>query len=725
MLEDQQFIERLEEETGVAYNAVQKEAICHTEGPLLLLATPGAGKTTVLNARVLYLIQCLGVNPEHILALTFSKAAAKEMGDRFFHVFGHRVKERVRFSTIHSFSYQIVRGHFHEKRIAYDLIENAQGAQSKNAVLKQIYENCNHAVLTEDKLEELGNAICFIKNSMLPLTEINKLDYKIKNLEAIYCAYENYKQTAHPDRLLLDFDDMLTLANQILEEYPDLLARYQSHYQYILTDESQDTSLIQHKIIEKVAKPRNNLFVVGDDDQSIFGFRSANPKYLLEFKAIYPSTRILMMEQNYRSTQAVVKVTDQFIRGNHQRYRKNMYTKNPAGPNVRIQAFDSDHQQIRYLIETLRKSETLEDKAVLYRNNVSAINLVDQLASAEIPFYVRDSGYKFFNHWVIQDILNFMRFSYSDKNVELLERIYTKCNAFISKQQLEFLKGSDPTQSVFDHLAGLPKLPEFRKRNFLILKDQFKKLNTMPPLDAIRFIRRDLHYDEKLEEISERLGHSMETILGILTTLENIADGKKTLKDFADRLKQLEVLMREAALNTSKNAVTLSTFHSAKGLEFDTVYMIDLVDGVIPNLESIRAAEKNKEDALEEERRLFYVGMTRAKRVLELLTVDNLNGQEVVESRFIGEVREILQPYRETKTLVASRSEKSTQRDDGSAVLTTLKIEKGATIRHKAFGIGQIERVAGDIVEVRFRKLGVKQLSLQVCQEGKLIGAVL
>lgn len=713
-MEDQGFFERLFRETGVVMNQMQKEAISHPVGPLLLLATPGAGKTTVLNARILYLILRQGVKPENILALTFSKAAAKEMDVRFLQLYGQFVKSKIRFSTIHSFCYFIVRGYFQERHMAFTLIENEQGVLSKNAVLKRLYAEINQTILTEDKLEELANAICFIKNSMLSQLDVQNMDTKVKDLGLIYEAYEHYKKNAHPGHILIDFDDMLTLSNQILEEHPTILLRYQKQFPYVLTDESQDTSIIQNKIIEKITKLSDNLFVVGDDDQSIFGFRSANPKYLLDFKTVHPTARILIMEQNYRSTPEIVKVSNVFISGNKQRYKKMMFTENPSDKAIRIHSFEYGYQQLTYIIKELKNKQRIDQTAILYRNNSSAINLIDHLEIANLPFYVRDSGYKFFNHWVIKDILNFMRFSYSDKNVGVLETIYTKFDSYISRQQVDHLKNQDATKSVFDHLADLPDLPAFRKKNFQELKRQFKKLNGMNPLDALRYIRHELHYDKKLEEFSERLGLSIESFRGILVTLENIAQGMKTHKDFADRLKYLEQLMCESAVKRDNNAVTLSTLHSAKGLEFECVYMFDLVNGILPNLESIKDAEKKKTESIEEERRLFYVGMTRAKKELELLTVANLNDQDVIESQFVGEVREILYPERTQTTLKVVN-------------LTTFKVEIGADIRHKAFGIGRITVADfdSDLLEVNFRKLGLKQFSLKVCLDGKLVSSVL
>ena len=714
-MDDIDFFKHLSKETSVVMNERQREAISHPGGPLLLLATPGAGKTTVLNARILYLILRKGVNPENILALTFSKAAAKEMDVRFKQLYGQFVKQRIKFSTIHSFCYYIVRAYYQEKHIAFNLIENEHGVFSKNAVLKRLYEEINLTILTEDKLEELANAICYIKNSMLPILEVQNMDTKVKDLKLIYEAYEHYKENAHQGHRLIDFDDMLTLANQILEENPIVLLRYQKQFPYVLTDESQDTSIIQNKIIEKVTQLSDNLFVVGDDDQSIFGFRSANPKYLLDFKTVHPGARILVMEQNYRSTPEIVKVSNLFISGNIQRYKKTMYTENLSDHTIMIHSFEYGYQQLHFIIKELENMMEIGQTAILYRNNISAINLIDHLEGANLPFYVRDSGNGFFNHWVIKDMLNFLRLSYSDKNVVILETIYSKFNSYISRQQIDYLKKQDPTKSVFDHLADLPNLPAFRKKNFQDLKRQFKKLNGMYPLDALRYIRYDLHYEKKLEEFSERLGLSMESSRGILVTLENIAQGMKTHKDFADRLRYLEQLMSQSAMNKGHNAVTLSTLHSAKGLEFESVYMLDLVDGILPNLDSIKSAEKNKTENLEEERRLFYVGMTRAKKELILLTAGNINEQETIESQFVGEVRNIL------------GSDRGCRATEKMVSLTTFKAEKGADIRHKAFGIGRITiaDVDSDMLEVDFRKLGLKQFSLKVCLEGKLVSSVL
>lgn len=712
----QDWLQILEQETGVNLNDVQKQAVLQTEGPVLLLATPGAGKTTVLNFRIAYLILGKGVPPGNILALTFSRAAAQDMGERYHTLFGRRVPEQVHFSTIHSLCYRIVRTWFQMEKRSYCLIEEEQGASSKSAVLRQLYESINHTVLTEDKLEELTQAIGYIKNSLMPRQKIGELEVKLKNLEQIYTAYEEYKRKAHTPVILLDFDDMLTMAYDILRKQPDLLKTSQHQYRYILMDESQDTSLVQNKIVELLAQPQNNLFLVGDDDQSIFSFRAADPQYLLNFRTVYPQARILTMDQNYRSTQKLVACANEFIRANQKRYPKNMFTQQASGEPPRMLKFTTNEEQLEYLVESL-KSRPIPQKAnqvaVFYRNNLSAVLLIDRLERAGISFYMKDFRDRFFRHWVVEDVLNFLRFSYSDKNVTLLEKIFTKFDSYISRKQLEWLKSSPSTESVFDRLAEIPEAKEFRRKRLLEFKREFKRLNKMNPISALHFIRQDLKYEEKVQDFVERFGYSMDAVRGMLDILETIAEGQQSLVDFANRLKLLEETVKHSAQNKGKPVVTLSTLHAAKGLEFDEVYLMDLAEGILPAADAIKAVEQKQDAAMEEERRLFYVGITRAKRKLELLSVQFQNHQEVLPSRFVVELSQIL----------GAKGQSVDVKID-EYPLTRVIIKKGALVRHKKFGIGQITKVDADIMNVQFKE-GIKQLSVELCMLEKIIESVI
>lgn len=726
----QDWLQLMEKETGVKLNDVQKQAVLHTEGPLLLLATPGAGKTTVLNFRIAYLILEKGISPKNILALTFSRASASDMGERFHTLFGREIPERVRFSTIHSLCYRIVREWFHQEKKTYRLIEEEQGALSKNAVLRQLYENLNHTVLTEDKLEELVQAIGYIKNSLMPLQKIGELEVKVKNLKEIFRAYEVYKREAHDSVVLLDFDDMLTLAYDILQNQLELLQNYQRQYSYILVDESQDTSLVQNKVVELLAKPRNNLFLVGDDDQSIFSFRAADPQYLLNFQKVYPEARILTMDQNYRSTQKLVAPANEFIRANQQRYPKNMFTRQASGETPQIFRFATTEEQLEHLVKSLGDAftpHTTQQVAVLYRNNLSAILLMDRLERAGIPFYMKDFRDRFFKHWVVEDILNFLRFSYSDKNVALLEKIFTKFDSYISRKQLEGLKAFPSTESAFDRLADLPGTKEFRRKHLLEFKRDFKSLNQMKPQAALRFIRQQLKYEEKVGDFAERFGYSMEAVRGILDILEMIAEGQQSLLEFANRLKSLEETVKRSADNKGKPAVTLSTLHSTKGLEFDRVYLMDLVEGILPASDAVKAIEQKQFAAMEEERRLFYVGITRAKHKLELLSVQYQNQQEVLPSRFVVELSRILKAQGQPVDIGSGEYQSNRVKPEHEMAgesLTRLMIRRGALVRHKKFGIGKISNVDGDVMFVQFKE-GEKILSVEWCLSGQIVKSVL
>jgi len=278
VLNEKEFFEEVKAR-GFNLTEQQVRAVIHDQGPLLLLAVPGAGKTTVLTVRLAYLILVKKVDPRTILCLTFGRAAAKEMRERFISNFGVKMSGEIQFSTIHSFAYEVVRSVFRQRGTKFEIIEEQTGAESKTGVLRRINEKHNFSTITDEQLEGLQNTICYVKNTLSKPEEFSHSE--IKNFPLIYNDYEEYKQNSLPR--LIDYDDMLSIALQELKENPKCLETYQKRYEYILTDESQDTSLLQHKIIEIIVKPKGNIFVVGDDDQSIFGFRAAEPKYLLEF----------------------------------------------------------------------------------------------------------------------------------------------------------------------------------------------------------------------------------------------------------------------------------------------------------------------------------------------------------------------------------------------------------------------------------------------------------
>lgn len=698
------FFKFLKNECNIDFNEKQKSAVVQKKGPVLVLASPGSGKTTVLNARIAYLIYKYKIKPKNILALTFSKAATRDMNDRFYDTYNRIIPEGVRFSTIHSFAYRIVRYYYKRRNINYELIEGSNVQYNKQYILKKLNRNINNNNINDDKLEELCNAVGFAKNFMIDPRELKNYKFKIKNLEKIYLAYEEYKKNNEYGKILLDFDDMLVEANNILESNKKVLKELQGIYKYVLMDEGQDTSLIQNKIIEKISMPENNLFIVCDDDQSIFGFRGADPKYLLDFHKRYPKGQIIFMEQNYRSTKNIVDISNKLIKNNEERYPKDMFTVNDSKTPIRIVKLSRDKDQTDYLIKAIKKEDNLSDIAILYRNNISSIPICQRLMEENITFYMKDYYRNFFSHWVLNDILNFVRFSYDDTNVNLLEAIYTKFNSYIAKREIENLKHQDPTKSVFDNLVSQPHMKDFKKRSLISFKKDFQKLTTLRPGETIRFIRKDLKYEERLRDYCEISGYSFDNIKNILDILESMAIGTFNMQEFVDKLNDLRKSMFQSRHNRNKNAVVLSTLHSAKGLEFEKVFMIDLIDGEIPNSESIKRNTLGDEGAIEEERRLWYVGMTRAKSQLELLTIDYKNNEAITPSRFIKEVEKFVD-LEEEKNGFSSYKEDS-------------------IVRHKKFGLGIVKKIAESIITIDFNNKGEKNLSMKACRKRNLLELV-
>ena len=713
MLNDTNFFEEIRAK-GFNLTEQQKQAVINDQGPLLLLAVPGAGKTTVLTVRLAYLILVKKVDPRTILCLTFGRAAAREMRERFIKYFGDKIRGlteatgNIQFSTIHSFAYEVVRSAFRQSGTRFEIIEEQTGAASKTGVLRRIYEKHNSSTITDEQLDVLQNTICYVKNTLNKPEEVTNLD--INNFPLIYHDYENYKRNNQPQ--LIDYDDMLSIAFQELKENPQFLKAYQQRFTYILTDESQDTSLIQHKIIEMVVKPRGNIFVVGDDDQSIFGFRAAEPKYLLEFKQTYPGAQILRMEQNFRSTPQIVEVSCRFIRSNKLRFDKEMFTKNPKGDVLQIGQFEGIREQNQFIIQKLKSQQDLSKVGILYRNNLSSICLAEALNRADIPFYMRETGkLRFFSHWAVQDILNFLRFSFSDKSLPILERIWSKLSCPIRKQHLDYLNQIPIDHSIFEILAEQPGVTSKGKKEYVELKKKFKELNTLSPVKAVRFIRNQLEYDKAIKRICESLGFSEDYISGLLDILTSIAQNERTIVDFANRLTYLEEQMKSSYKNKHNNAVTLSTIHSAKGLEWEQVYLVDLVDGIIPERETIKAEKSGQKELLEEERRLFYVGMTRAKRQLTLCSMKHYHHKRMKVSRFVREVALVMEGKTPNEIILQETPTES-------------ELVAGLVVEHKAFGEGVIVKADGNMIMVHFKNGTQRSFLKDICEKQKLIWAV-
>lgn len=701
------FFERKQKQLGVELNKIQRKAVERTEGPLLLLACPGSGKTTTMIMRVGYLIEEKKVQPHRIKAITFSKASAIDMQERYKRFFPKLAP--VDFSTIHSLAFQITREYFAESR--YVMIEGSEShGLHKKRLLREMFETEVGEPITDDQLDELTSFISFVKNKMTPREQWKKLDAPFEGAIEILKTYEAFKENY--DVRLVDFDDMLSLANEALEKDADLLAKYQNRWDYVMTDESQDTSMIQHAIVEKLVARHNNLCVVADDDQSIYTWRAAEPTYLLKFKNVYPDAYVMKMERNYRSSKNIVEAANLFIKTNKKRHDKNMFTKQPEGDPIVIRRLASEEAQLKYVMKELKELKHFGDVAILYRNNSSSTLLMSELDRLGIPFYMKDADNRFFSHWIVEDMLNFMRFSLKPERIDIYAKIASKTNAYWSGSQLKQLSRMKPTaKNAFDEINLNITLKDYQIKILAEQKKWFDALNGMKPLKVIRTIRADLGYDQMLASRAEKFGMRLQYLEQILITLEQIAEPLSSMTEFAKRLKELEQVTQNAKAEKTEDMLTLSTFHSSKGLEFERVYMIDLVEGIIPTEE-----DAENPDTLEEARRLFYVGMTRAKKHLELISYDS-------ESRFVDEVRDIVVPEKpvaqKTRT-VAKTPIKVDVPDNPNAAQREDELLEGARVRHRVFGTGKIIERDHERISIQFAKER-KELLIDICLSYKLL----
>lgn len=581
----------------------QETAVRAAEGPVLLLAVPGSGKTTVLVTRLGYMIHCLGVAPESILTMTYTVAATADMRQRFSSFFGEELGKRLEFRTINGVSARIIQ--LYERafdRTAFRLVTDERILSN---ILADCYRKHNQGFVTDSVLRAIRTQITYIKNKMLSDEEIEKIQIDEIQLAPIYRDYCRILR----EQGLMDYDDQMVYAHQILLRHPQILQMLQQQYCYFCVDEAQDTSKIQHCIIRQLAGGSGNLFMVGDEDQSIYGFRAAYPEALMSFEKDYPGAKILLMERNYRSSAQIVSAADRFIRQNRERHAKSMISI--AGPGMElgeIPVFDRD-DQYTHLLEIARNCQ--KETAVLYRNNESALPVIDLLEREGIPYRCRQFDSSFFSNRIVQDITDIIHFSFDPTDGALFLRVYYKLNAGISKVSAEYAVEHAHGRPILEALLDQSELPQRTKIHCKALQTHFANLSGEKPDRAIYRITRFMGYGEYLDQ------RGMDQTK--LEILEAVAHSEPTLLRFLTRLEELSEIVRMRHGDDDCRFI-LSTIHSSKGLEYDRVILMDVIDGIFPNTDLAQDAVRTEDErkALEEERRLFYVGMTRARRELQV-----------------------------------------------------------------------------------------------------------
>ena len=631
----------------IQLNQQQESAVQSVEGPVLLLAVPGSGKTTVLVTRLGYMIFCKGIAPERILTVTYTVAATKDMAERFACRFGAQMAGRLEFRTINGICARVIQYcSWKSGRTAFSLLTDEKRIA---AMLAGIYQRIEHSYPTESDLQNVRTLITFIKNRMLGEEEIRALEKDAEiQLLRIYKAY-NAELREHQ---LMDYDDQMVYAYTMLQRFPWLREHFQQQYPYICVDEAQDTSKIQHAIIALLASRTENLFMVGDEDQSIYGFRAAYPDALLEFEQHHPGARVLLMEENFRSDASIVRAADRFIQKNTLRHEKHMQPARPKQREIReiplanrkaqysyllkvaegcMAAYAADQEQRAVAADEVKeradggpatdtlhadRRRSLSPIAVLYRDHECALPLIDLLERNGVPYKMRNADIGFFTNRVVLDICNIIRLAENPLNTELFMQLYYKLGTYLRKQDAQSIADISQLEglSVWDVALKHGGLNAYTKGKVRAIQTHMRNLRKESAGRAVYRIVEYMGYREYMERSEIK-----DTKLDILRIL---ADQEDSPRHLVDRLEKLRQVLKEKSSERDCPFI-LSTIHASKGLEYDSVYLLDVIDGVLPAQipKDLKKAEKAELEAYEEERRLFYVGITRAKDQLYVFTM--------------------------------------------------------------------------------------------------------
>lgn len=615
---------------SVKLNQQQKEAVQSTKGPVLLLAVPGSGKTTVLVTRLGYMIYCRNIPPESILTVTYTVAATKDMSERFAVRFGEDMAKRLEFRTINGICAMIIQ--YYGRRIGKTPFELVKDEKATTGMLIKICQDHGMGYPTESDLKNVRTLITYIKNMMLNEEELQKLeeesDIRIAGIYREYCRQMR-------EQKLMDYDDQMLYAYNILRKDPGVLAYFQNRYSYICVDEAQDTSKIQHAIIALLAAGTGSLFMVGDEDQSIYGFRAAYPEALLSFEKKHSGAKVLLMEENFRSNAKIVEAADKFIQKNTLRHEKHMRAAREAGADIREISLKSRKAQYVYLMKAAQECTTgmagmsgseehrgradasVTETAVLYRDNECAIPLIDLLERKNVPYRMRNADLSFFTHRTVLDVQNIIRFAMDPKDTELFMLIYYRLKLFFNKKDaLRYAQISqEKDMEVLDAALKYGNLEKYQEDNIRNLKRQMVRILNMPGDEAVNQILTYMGYQDYLKKMGMNANK--------LETVKLIGSRVESPEKLLERLEELRTIIQEKVSDKDCPFI-LSTMHASKGLEYDTVYLLDVMDGILPEkvLANPRTASKEELETYEEERRLFYVGVTRAKNQLNVFTTN-------------------------------------------------------------------------------------------------------
>lgn len=678
-------------------NKEQLEAVKTTEGPLLVLAGAGSGKTKVLTTRVAYLIDELGITPESILAITFTNKAAKEMKDRIFKMLG-TVAYQIQISTFHSFGLTILKEHY--DKLGYDKNFTILDSDDSSTVVKKILKDMDKDP-KKYSYKAIRNKISSAKNELMEPEDLAKFSTNDMD-ELVVDVYKKYKEKLKTNNSV-DFDDLLMLPITLFRKYPEVLKFYQDRFKYILIDEYQDTNEAQYLLTKMISAKYKNICVVGDNDQSIYSFRGSNYKNILNFEKDYNNAKVIMLERNYRSTKQILDVANCIIKKNTLRKDKNLWTDNETGEKVKYHRAENEKDEAFYVkcqIEELKKTEKLSEIAVLYRTNAQSRNMEEALLKENIPYKVIGSMY-FYKRKEIKDLLSYLNVIYNSNDDISLLRVINVPKRGIGAKTIENLsiQADLLNQSIYSTIEAGKEL-EFKK----IIEDIKANKDNMSLTELVDYVLDKSGMRKELED---------ENTLDSEVRLENLEEFKSITKNFEEErgIVSLEDFLMEISLvadveehKNNTEVVTLMTIHSAKGLEFDNVFVIGLEEGIFPHTNCL-----NDFNEVEEERRLCYVSITRARKKLWLINAKRrtIYGMDSMNppSRFIKEIdNELLESDVKEENIMPKIVKKN-------MIDTNADYNMGDKIKHDTFGLGVIVGIDKSILTIAFpHPIGIKKL---------------
>jgi len=676
-------------------NDRQREAVLHKEGPCLVLAGAGSGKTRVLTERICYLIN-EGVRPQNILAITFTNKAAREMRERVHNSIGDEA-DKIFIGTFHSLGLKIVREN--AEVLGYSKNITILDKDDVNSLIKKFMKEMN---LDSDKypVKYILNKISFAKNEGLSPEQYEKF-MKGALDEAVIRIYKRYVNALKRNNSV-DFDDLLIMPLEIFKKSDEVMDKYQEHYQYILVDEYQDTNGVQYDLCKMLASKYRNLFVVGDMDQSIYSFRFANYMNVLNFEKDNPDAKVVVLDENYRSTNNILKAANQVIKNNTERKEKNLWSNNGDGDKIKYVRCEGELEEAKYVVSEARKliqmGENPSEIAVLYRTNGQSRVVEESFLKEGIPFKIVGS-YFFYNRKEIKDLIAYLHLIYNSNDDVSLERVINVPKRGIGLKTIDKLRTEANIRdiSMFDVIDSGKEL-EFKKL-IIDLREESKNTNLSGLVDLIldkSGIKKELEETNSLE--SEIRLENLEEFKSITLAFEE--RGIYNLDEF---LENISLVSDMKEYKEVENGVTLMTLHSAKGLEFNNVFLVGMEEGIFPHS---RCYETPSE--MEEERRLCYVGITRARKKLYLLNAKKrtLYGKTTMNmpSRFIDEISE---------DLVESNIQKTPQINVGNMYESGRNddLNVGDRVNHEKYGAGVVVKIDGSLATIAFgHKDGIKQL---------------